>query len=308
MSATYYCGGMDLKDLRCFVALADARHFTRAASAVGLAQPSLSRQIQKLEAELGAALFHRTKRSVVLTPVGRAMLGEARALLAHAQATRELARRATGGESGELRLGFIEVAAFGLLPRLVAAFRQTYPGVTLKLTELGTVDQITALRERAIDIGILRAPIPGPDIETIALFRESMAVVLPSDHPLARRTSISLTALRDERFIFHASEKATRLAEEITALARQRGFVPQVGQHAGEFHTICSLVAAGLGISVVPHSAQAIRIPGITFRKLSDPPVAIDYCLGWLKGPQAPVVKSFLSIRMPKTLGPRIVT
>jgi DNA-binding transcriptional LysR family regulator len=299
---------MDLKDLRCFVALADARHFTRAASAVGLAQPSLSRQIQKLEAELGAPLFHRTKRSVVLTPVGRAMLGEARALLAHAQATRELARRATGGESGELRLGFIEVAAFGLLPRLVAAFRQTYPGVTLKLTELGTVDQITALRERVIDIGILRAPIPGPDIETIALFREPMAVVLPSDHPLARRTSIRLTALRDERFIFHASEKATRLAEEIAALARQRGFVPQIGQHAGEFHTICSLVAAGLGISVVPHSAQAIRIPGITFRKLSDPPVAIDYCLGWLKGPQAPVVKSFLSIRMPKTLGPRIVT
>lgn len=291
---------MDLKDLRCFVALADARHFTRAASAVGLAQPSLSRQIQKLEAELGAALFYRTKRSVLLTQVGRAMLGEARALLAHAQATRELARRATGGESGELRLGFIEVAAFGVLPRLVAAFRNSYPGVILKLTELGTVDQVSALRERSIDIGILRAPIPGPDIETVALFREPMAVVLPSGHPLARRTSIRLKALRDERFIFHASEKATRLAEEIAALARQRGFVPQVGQHAGEFHTICSLVAAGLGVSVVPLSAQAIRIPGITFRRLSDPPVAIDYCLGWLKGPQTPVVKSFLS--MPRSL------
>jgi DNA-binding transcriptional LysR family regulator len=290
---------MDLKDLRYFVALADARHFTRAAAAVGIAQPSLSRQIRKLEAEIGAELFHRTKRSVVLTSVGRALLSEARSLLAQAQATREVALRAAGGELGELRLGFIEVAAFGVLPRLVAAFQRAYPGVTVTLSELSTMEQITALRERAIDIGILRAPIPGQDIETVALFRESVAVVLPSNHPLARRTSIKLAALRNERFIFHSSEKATRLADEIAALARQQGFVPHVGQHAGEFHTICSLVAAGLGISIVPHSAQAIRIPGITFRKLTHPQVAIDYCLGWVRGPRTPIVKSLLSVRLP---------
>ncbi|MBV9859364.1 MAG: LysR family transcriptional regulator [Alphaproteobacteria bacterium] len=287
---------MDLKDVRYFVALADARHFTRAAAAVGIAQPSLSRQIKKLETELGAELFHRTKRAVALTSVGRAVLNEARLLLAQAETTHHVARAAAGGERGELRLGFIEVAAFGLLPRLVAAFRRAYPKVAVKLTELSTTEQVTALRERTIDIGILRAPIPSQEVESVPLFREPVAVVLPSHHHLAKRASIKLAALRNEHFIFHSSEKETRLADEIAAIARQQGFLPQVGQHAGEFHTICSLVAAGLGISVVPHSAQAIRISGITYRKLTDPEIAIDYRLGWLRGSRDPVIKAFHSL------------
>jgi DNA-binding transcriptional LysR family regulator len=295
MSFGYYVA-MELRDLRYFVMLADERHFTRAAAALGISQPGLSRQILKLESELGAELFHRTKRSVLLTPAGRAVLGEARSLLKQAKTTFEVARQAAGGERGDLRIGFIEIAAFAVLSRVVAAHRRAHPGVAVHLTELTTLEQVVALREHTIDVGIMRAPIPGDDIESVPVSRESVAVVLPSRHRLAKRASIRLDSLRKEPFIFHSNEKATRLSEEIAALARQRGFVPQVSQQAGEFHTICSLVAAGLGISVVPHSAQAIKIPGITFRKLVDPEVSIEYCVGWLKDTRSPCVKAFRAL------------
>ena len=193
-------------------------------------------------------------------------------------------------------MGFIEIAAFAILPKLVASFRRAYPNVTMRLTELTTLEQIAALRAHTIDVGVLRAPVPGEDIETAPLFRESVAVVLPSCHRLAKRANITLGSLRKEHFIFHSSEKMTRLGDEITALARQQGYVPHVAQEAGEFHTICSLVAAGLGISVVPHSAQAIRIRGVAFRKLTEPEVGIEYCLGWLKGARGPTVRALQAL------------
>ena len=206
---------MDLRDLQCFAALADVQHFTRAAAALGMTQPSLSRQIKKLELEVGAQLFHRTKRSVMLTPTGRAMLGETRALLAQVETTLAAARLAAGGKHGELRVGFIEISAFALLPRLVAAFRRTHPGVIVRLSELTTVEQIEALLEGSIDLGILRAPIPSNDVETVPILTEPVMVVLPSSHPLAKCSSIKLRALSKEDFIFHSREKATRLGDEI---------------------------------------------------------------------------------------------
>jgi DNA-binding transcriptional LysR family regulator len=287
---------IELSDLRSFVVLAEERSFTRAAAIVGKAQPSLSRQIKKLELELGAELFHRTKRSVVLTPVGRSVLTQARSVLSQASITFDVARLSVEGAYGELRIGFIEAAAFALLPRLISSFRRSYPNVAVKLIELGTLDQVTALREHAIDLGILRAPIPSDDVETVPLFREAAAVALPSKHPLVKQPSIRLASLRNEDFIFHSSEKTTRLCDEITALTRQQGYVPRIVQEAGEFHTICSLVAGGLGISVVPSSAQAIRILGVSYRKLTHPVVVIEYCLGWLKGSRGPHVKAFQSI------------
>ena len=288
---------MDLRDLRYFVALAETQSFTRAAAALGIAQPSLSHQIKKLERELEADLFHRSRRGVGLTTAGRRVLIEARLLLSQAEATRQAARLAGAGELGELRVGFIEAVAFSLLPKVISAFRRAYPNVTVRLFELSTVEQTNALRERTIDVGIMRVPVPGDDIETTALKREPVAVAMPSSHPLAKNATVKLAALEQEDFIFLSPAKATRLLDEVTAITRQIGYVPRVVQEAGEFHTICSLVAAGLGIALVPLSAQAIRLPGITYRKLRHPGFTIDYCLGWLRGFRGPAVRAFCSVQ-----------
>jgi DNA-binding transcriptional LysR family regulator len=287
---------MELRDLRYFVTLAEQLSFTRAAEILGIAQPTLSHQIKKLERDLGTPLFHRSRRTVALTAAGRSVLAEARTLLDQADVMREVARLVAAGEFGELRIGFIEAAAFALLPRLISAFRQAYPKIAIRLFELTTIEQLPALRERTIEIGILRAPIPADDIETMPILREPVAVAMPSGHPLAKRSAIRLDALRDEGFIFHSDSRATRLLEEVTALTRQLGYVPRVVQEAGEFHTICSLVAGGLGIALVPASAQAIRMNGITYRKLTHPGLTIDYCLGWLRGSRGPTLKAFQSI------------
>jgi DNA-binding transcriptional LysR family regulator len=287
---------VDLRELRYFVTLAEELSFTRAAATLGIAQPSLSHQIKKLETDLGTPLFHRSQRTVALTAAGRSVLAEARTLLEQADVTREVARLVAAGEFGELRIGFLEAAAFALLPQLISAFRQAYPKIAIRLFELTTIEQLPALRERAIDVGIFRAPIPADDIDTMPILREPVAVALPSTHPLTKRASIRLDALRDEGFIFHSDSRTTRLLDEVTALTRQLGYVPRVVQEAGEFHTICSLVAGGLGIALVPSSAQAIRMHGIAYRKLTHPGLTIDYCLGWLRGSRGPTLKAFQSI------------
>ena len=287
---------MEIRDLRYFVAVADEQSFTKAAAALGIAQPSLSQQIKKLEAELGIELFHRTKRSVRLTSPGRTMLPEARSLLSQAEVTREVARLAAGGRLGELTIGFIEATVFALLPGLISAFRSRYPDIAVSLRELTTVDQVAALRERTLDVGILRTPILGNDIEPVSLLKEHVVVALPAKHELARRQTIRLAWLREENFIFHEGSKASRLRDEIVELCRRSGFLPKVVQEAGEFHTICGLVAAGLGVSCVPSSAQAVKIQGVVYRRLTHPEVGIDYRAGWMRGTRSPAVRAFRSI------------
>ncbi|MGH7715581.1 MAG: LysR family transcriptional regulator [Vulcanimicrobiaceae bacterium] len=287
---------IELRDLRYFVAVADHQHFTQAAAALRIAQPSLSQQIRKLERGLGVELFYRTKRVVRLTPAGRAVLAEARSLLSQAEVTTDVARLAASGEMGELTIGFIESVVLTELPRLISAFQESHPRVTLKLIEMSTADQIAALRTRAIDVGLIRTPIQGDDIQTELLFKEPLAVALPRRHKLARRSSIPLRALRDEPLILYAGPRAKRLRDEIMTLCHQAGFMPAVKQEAAEFHTICGLVAAGLGVSFVPMSARAINIKGVVYRKLTAPSVDIDYCVAWLRSARSPAIRSFCSI------------
>ena len=286
---------MELRDLAYFVAVADESSFTKAAAALGVAQPSLSQQIKKFETELGIELFSRTKRSVRLTSAGRAVLTEARSLLSQADVTRQVARLAASGRLGELSVGFIEAAVFAVLPRVISAFRASYPNVTVSLRELTTVEQVAALRNMTLDVGILRTPILGDDIETELLMKEHVVVVLAT-HELAKGASVRLASLRRENFIFHEGSRARRLRDEIVGLSRAAGFIPRIVQEAGEFHTICGLVAAGLGVSCVPASAQAINIDGVVYRRLTHPEVEIDYRAGWLRQGRSPTVLAFRSV------------
>lgn len=287
---------MELRSLRAFVMLADIQNFTRAAARLRISQPSLTMTIRKLEAQLGVELFHRTKRSVELTPAAHAILVEARSLLSQAEITHDVARLAASGEIGGLGIGFIESAVFAALPPLVSRFRARYPKVRIVLHEMSTMEQVAALRDRRIDVGIFRMPIQGDDIHTESLLREPIVVALQRTHPLARNSSIRLRALRQEQFLLYARPHATRLRDEIIGLCRQAGFAPSVAQEVEEFHTLCGLVAAGLGVSFVPSSARVINISGVVYRKLANPTIGLDYSVGWLKKSGAPALKAFQTI------------
>ncbi|CAB3770108.1 LysR substrate-binding domain-containing protein [Paraburkholderia humisilvae] len=266
---------MDLRRIRYFAVLAETLHFGRAASRLNIAQPPLSQQIRVLENELGAQLFERGNRRVELTPAGKALLPEARALLAQADRVAAVAARAQRGEIGELRVGLTGSAAFTeLIPRLILAYRQRFPDVYLRIDELTTQAQLTALLERQLDVAIVRG-IAAPDLPSTLratrLFEDSLVVALPPQHRLAGDPKpLSIGALADEAFVMYPRESGTGVYDQIISLCRQAGFAPRIGQEARAAATIVGLVAAGLGVSLVPESLRSIHANGVVYRPVKD--------------------------------------
>ncbi|PLZ01030.1 LysR family transcriptional regulator [Burkholderia sp. WAC0059] len=266
---------MDLRRIRYFAVLAEELHFGRAAQRLNIAQPPLSQQIRVLEDELGARLFERSNRHVELTPAGKALLPEARALLAQAERAGTVALRAQRGELGELRVGFTSSAAFStVIPRLIYAYRHRLPEVHLRLEELTTQQQLTAMLERRLEVAFVRGPdkpdLP-PTLEATRLLQDSLVAVLPAGHALlAREGPLSVGALRDEAFVMYPSESGTGVYDQILSLCRRAGFAPRVTQEAKQAPTIVGLVAAGLGVSLVPASLQNINVNGVAYRPLRE--------------------------------------
>ncbi|UMP00104.1 LysR substrate-binding domain-containing protein [Amycolatopsis sp. EV170708-02-1] len=252
---------MDLKHLRAAVAVADHLHFGRAAVALGIAQPPLSQQIKALETELGVTLFERSTRTVHLTPAGEAFVADARTALSMVDSAIRGARAAGRGETGELAIGMVGSAVAHPLPAIVRAFRARYPDVTLTFHVLPTVTQVERLRVAALDLGLLRPPLPSPadDLELVSVSREPLVAVLPNDHRLAGRRRLAVSALADEPFVLFPRVLGPGLYDEITALCRRGGFTPNVTQEAVQLQTIVGLVAAGCGVSILPGSAAQPR-------------------------------------------------
>ena len=284
---------LDLREVRSFVALAEHRNFGRAARALDLAQPSLSLQIKKLERELGVQLFRRTSRRVELTEAGEALLVEARVLLGQAQLTVDTARQAGRGEIGKLTIGFYDSAPLLIMPVLLRRFRARYPNVHLQFTELSTREQVAALARLEIDAGIMRGPVTQPGIRSRSIAREPLLVALPDTHALAKQSAIRVAALRDEAFVLKPRAKGSGLYDEIIALCRDNGFSPAVVQEANETHTVCGLVASGIGVSLVPASVRALHVRGIVYRPLS-PQATIDRCVAWSAGSRSTALRAFV--------------
>ncbi|HEY4295114.1 MAG TPA: LysR substrate-binding domain-containing protein [Paraburkholderia sp.] len=266
---------MELRRIRYFVVLAETLHFGRAALSLNIAQPPLSQQIRVLEQELGAQLFERSNRRVELTPAGKALLPEARALLAQAERTSTVAARAQRGEIGELRVGLTGSAMFTAeIPRLILTYRQRFPGVHLRIAEQTTQEQLTALLEQRLDVAIVRsvlAPDLPPTLRAIRLLEDSLVVALPARHRLADVAKpLSIGALADEAFVMYPRESGTGVYDQIITLCRQAGFAPTIAQEAHAMATIVGLVAAGLGIAVVPESLRGIGANGVVYRPLKD--------------------------------------
>jgi DNA-binding transcriptional LysR family regulator len=263
---------MELRHLRYFVALAEELHFGRAAARLGISQPPLSQQIKILEDILCVRLFNRTNRRVELTQAGLLFLAEARATLKRAERAISVATRAQRGELGELRIGMFPSAP--LLARIgdaILTFRRNFPDVQLVLNEIESHQQTQGLMEGREHVAIIRsaaAPVLPPELQVTELIREPFRVIMRSDHPLAKRRKILIGELAQESFVFYGDRMGRTLPHQVLVLCRSAGFEPRIGQLANGNATITGLIAAGLGIAVVPEAMCQLRHKSVVSRPL----------------------------------------
>ncbi len=252
---------VELRHLRYFVAVADSLSFTGAAERLGVSQPPLSQQIRDLEAELGTPLLWRTSRSVALTPAGTAFLARARHILAEVEEACTEARAVGAGRSGTLDVGLTGSILAGPLGRLIRLFGERYPAVLVRLHEMPPGEQPAALHAHRTDLCFLRRPPEDPSLRVVRAWPEAVGVALPAGHPLAERAAIALGDLSDEPFV-SLRLRDSRFATYLQEACLSAGFVPRIVQQVVESASLVNLVAAGLGVALVPASAGAL--PGRT--------------------------------------------
>jgi DNA-binding transcriptional LysR family regulator len=278
--------------MRYFVAVAEHLHFGRAAEALMTAQPSLSRQIQQLEEELGVKLFERNNRNVELTDAGRLFLADARRTLDAADAGVRHARENADGTRGELRLGFIAGAMMVLLPSVLREYRQRFPNVEIVAHTMSIPDMSAGLHSGTIDLA-LTVPPPDPDITSAVLSADSLMAVVPSEHRLAKRKVIAIGDLAGEALVVLSRTLTPMLHDDTIAVCLANGFRPTRIYEVFEGLTALGFVAAGFGITLAPFPWSMLHIPGIVFRKLSVN-LAYNEALSWRSDRYTPVVRTFV--------------
>ena len=289
---------MELRHLRYFVAVGEELSFTRAAERLHIAQPPLSQQIRQLEEELGVTLFERAARPVRLSEAGLLFFDRVRELLAALEATVADTRRIGRGQAGRLMIGFAGSAMYAGLPDIVAAFRDTCPDVELALDEMLAAEIAEALHQRRIDVGFARPPLLPEDGFAQRLFiEEPYVAALPRRHPLADLDDIALMELSDDPFILYPGRPEPTVTGLIMAACGAAGFTPQIAQEARHLQTVISLVAAGVGVSLVPASAAWAQVrPGVVYVKLRSPAPAAPLSVAWRDGNVSPALRTFLAL------------
>jgi DNA-binding transcriptional LysR family regulator len=280
---------MDLPEmwqLRYFIALAEKLHFGRAAESLHISQPPLSRAIRGLEERLGVPLFLRTRRRVELTPEGARLLEEARRVQAQLERACTELRGMAAGERGRLRVGFVSLADYGVLPGLLKAYKAMRPGVALALREMLSPDQAAALAAGALDFGLLLPPVAeAPSLEHLVVQRERFVAALPARHRLARgRGRLAVRELEGEPLVMVPREIAPGLYDIVAGLVQRAGFSLTVAQEAIQMQTVVSLVSSGLGAAIVPASVANLGRRGVAYREISDAHPRLDLWLAWPRG------------------------
>lgn len=259
---------MEHKLLRSFVAVAEELHFGRAAQRLHLSQPPLSLQIQRLEEDLGTALFERSRRHVALTEAGQVLLGRARHLLAEAERAVQEVARVARGEAGSLTLGYAATASHRVLPEIVPKFRKQHPELRLELLELRSALQPQALAEGRIELGLVCAPVATPGLVETPLIGEKLIVALPRLHPLAAKKQLRPHDLDGQAYVGVRPDVEPAWAEASVRALKLAGCVPQLVQETDTKISLVGLIAAGLGLSVVSESMASLERRGVVFRPL----------------------------------------
>ncbi|HLX71276.1 MAG TPA: LysR substrate-binding domain-containing protein [Verrucomicrobiae bacterium] len=276
---------MELRHLRYFVAVAEELNFTRAAEKLRLAQPSLTRQIHNLEAELGVRLLDRSRNQVSLTEEGRSFLADARRLVALSLESVKSVQQLSRGESGQLNIVYLFKFNFSLLPETLATFYQTCPEIAVNVFDMSPAEQLRALEARKIDLGFvgLRPPTTGRNLAALAWERvayHNVVAVLPENHPLAKRNKIKLSDLKPMFFVAMSEETHPGSRAWLSGLCESAGFTPRILQGVELETGLMTFVAEGLGVTLAREQIKNLPHPGVVFRPLTAALTA-DYWIAW---------------------------
>ncbi|ASV55327.1 MULTISPECIES: LysR family transcriptional regulator [Lelliottia] len=275
---------IELRHLRYFIAVAEELHFGRAAARLNISQPPLSQQIQILEQQVGARLLARTNRSVSLTEAGRQFLADSRHILSLVEDAAARAERLHLGETGELRIGFTSSAPFiSAVSDTLSSFRRHYPDVHIQTREINTREQIVPLNEGSLDLGLMRNTHLPDTLAWEVILREPLLAMIPRDHPLSSQASVTLSELAQQPFVFFDPHVGTGLYDDILGLMRRYGLAPVITQEVGEAMTIIGLVAAGLGVSILPASFKRVQLSEMRWVAIAEEDAVSEMWLVWPK-------------------------
>jgi DNA-binding transcriptional LysR family regulator len=272
---------MELRHLRYFVAVAEALHFHHAVEIVHIAQPALSQQIRQLEQEIGVLLFERSHHKVMLTQAGKAFYVKAQTILKDAKQAISDARDAEHGNAGTVVIGFVSTAAIAVLPRVLANFREQTLRAQVELQEMPPDEQIDSLYRRTIDVGFFHAKLEEAAFDSLVVSRDRLILALPMGHRFARRSTVNLKDLAEETAILPARHSISGYFERARAVYQAAGIQPERIHHTRLLQTGLLLVAAGLGVSLVPECFKVVRVRGVVYRRLANEPDAIDLLAAW---------------------------
>ena len=287
---------MDLRALRYFSAVVREGHFGRAARSLGIAQPPLSRQIQKLERELGVALLHRTQKKFEVTQAGILLYERARRLLDGADLAEADVRRLGTGQTGRLVIGFVHSNAFTILPGVVARFRAAYPDVEIDLREMWHSNLVAGLETGSIDVGLLRPPVSSSALQVVTLIREPFLALVPAAHRLAQRRTMQLRQFIAEPFVMYSQLGSPLIHNRVMDMCKRAGFAPRIAQYADQIHTVASFVGAGIGVALAPSTVTSFNMPGLRYLQIADKPAPLPMGVMWRMGNNSDLLRNFVRI------------
>lgn len=287
---------VDIRHLRYFIAVAQESNFSRAAEKLHISQPPLSQQIRQLEEDLGVLLIERGSRPVNLTEAGKYFFEQAQGIVEHFDQFLDKTKKMGKGEEGSLTVAFVSSSTYELMPRILRTFRKKHPSVNLNLIEKNTPQQLEALKNKQINIGIGR---PFPEDESIKsdwILDESVVVAVPSEHALSQKKSISLPCLAQEEMISFYVFPEPSFGSFVMEICRNSGFEPKIAQRTGELQTALGLVAAGMGVALLPASVEKTTREGVKYIPLKKPSPIISLVAAYRKDDSSPVLKLFLNV------------
>lgn len=284
---------LEISELRSFVVLANHLHFAKAAEALHVSQPALTKQIQKLEAKVAGPLLIRGYRRVTLTPAGEILRDRARNLLREAETAEQMARLAVNGKAGLLRIGFGIASLAAGLPDILIRFRQHFPAVQVSMRDMPTPDQIEALEQGDIDVGFVRLPVERPDLITVPVLEERLVAAIPQGMSYRK----GLAGLRNEPFVVISRSVSASFVDHLVQTCRAAGFSPRIVQEVNEIFTVLNLVRGGVGVSLVPRSGNLMHVPNVRLLDTGLDEAKWKIGLVWRKRDQSdPLVRNFIGL------------
>lgn len=285
---------MELRQLRYFLAVAEDLHFTHAAERLHVAQPALSQQISQLEREVGVKLLERTSRHVVLTSAGEVFRKRASVAIEQLERAAVDAGTVGRGEAGLISLGFISAAVVQILPVMLRWFRHQIPAAIIDLRELEPADQIEAIRQRHLDIGLLHGTIESTELATMVVVREKLVVALPESHPAACKEQIELKSLSKETIFLPRRHAFPGYYELVIHACQDEGFEPTFLQPTNLLQTAVALVAGELGVALVPESfPHNLPVRGVVYKPIAEPAPVAEMIAVWRADNESPLLTTF---------------